>query len=223
MDCRIIQDLLPLYVEKLASEESVKAVEEHLKSCPECMNKLEALTCEVPPLPQADREIQPLKRARRSLLLKLPAIILSIALVLTGVFLFVFWGVVPISSDRLSTEIEMHGSENDIVLWQEDSQHNKTGEVTIRTALNLIFIGKCSCMRASSSVHYDYNPDGTMTRHFEFTFYPILKLPFDDRGEQPNQEVIGLLPNKGDTLTIHCRDCELTYDLWELYQEYKAS
>ena len=39
-NCDIIKDLLPLYKENLLSEESVKFVEDHLKSCPKCKNLL---------------------------------------------------------------------------------------------------------------------------------------------------------------------------------------
>ena len=36
MDCDIIKDLLPLYVEQIASEKSGKAIEEHLQECEAC-------------------------------------------------------------------------------------------------------------------------------------------------------------------------------------------
>ncbi len=36
IDCRIIQDLLPLYVDGLTSNYSNQVVEAHLKECPEC-------------------------------------------------------------------------------------------------------------------------------------------------------------------------------------------
>ena len=39
MNCSIIKDLIPLYIDGCCSEESVAAVEEHVKSCKEC-NKL---------------------------------------------------------------------------------------------------------------------------------------------------------------------------------------
>lgn len=38
-DCRIIQDLLPTYIEKLTSQETNNYIEEHLKECTEC-NKI---------------------------------------------------------------------------------------------------------------------------------------------------------------------------------------
>lgn len=36
MECNVIKDLLPLYIDKCCSEESVKIVEEHLNECAEC-------------------------------------------------------------------------------------------------------------------------------------------------------------------------------------------
>lgn len=41
LSCEIIQDLLPLYDEDLCSPQSREAVEEHLKTCPQCCKKVE--------------------------------------------------------------------------------------------------------------------------------------------------------------------------------------
>ena len=43
MNCDIVRDLLPLYADGLCSEESRKAVEEHLKSCEACRSFYEAM------------------------------------------------------------------------------------------------------------------------------------------------------------------------------------
>ncbi len=40
-DCKIIQDLLPNYIEGLTNEETNKYIEEHLKGCKECKKMLE--------------------------------------------------------------------------------------------------------------------------------------------------------------------------------------
>ena len=34
--CKIVQDLLPTYIESLTSEETTNFIEEHLNSCNEC-------------------------------------------------------------------------------------------------------------------------------------------------------------------------------------------
>lgn len=41
MKCEIIEDLLPLYLDDACSEESKKAVREHLDSCEKCREKVE--------------------------------------------------------------------------------------------------------------------------------------------------------------------------------------
>ena len=43
MNCKIVQDLLPLYHDGVCSEESRAAVEEHLAHCPACRRHMEAL------------------------------------------------------------------------------------------------------------------------------------------------------------------------------------
>ena len=37
-DCKIVQDLLPNYIENLTNEETNRFIEEHLKECPECQS-----------------------------------------------------------------------------------------------------------------------------------------------------------------------------------------
>jgi hypothetical protein len=44
-------------------------------------------------------------------------------------------------------------------------------------------------------------------------------MPFDDRGKHPNQFSGGYIANKGNTLTIHCRDKDIELDLYQLYQD----
>ena len=43
MDCKIIRDLLPLYHDEVASIESIKLVEDHLETCPECKEILSSI------------------------------------------------------------------------------------------------------------------------------------------------------------------------------------
>ena len=40
MNCKIIQDLLPLYRDEVCSQESRHAVDEHIQSCPHCAEVL---------------------------------------------------------------------------------------------------------------------------------------------------------------------------------------
>ena len=49
--CNVIQDLLPLYVDDVVSEESRELVEQHLKYCPECRQILSEIQTTIP-IPQ---------------------------------------------------------------------------------------------------------------------------------------------------------------------------
>ena len=43
MNCNIVKDLIPLYIDGCCSEESVAAVEEHINSCPQCKEIYECI------------------------------------------------------------------------------------------------------------------------------------------------------------------------------------
>ena len=43
MKCEIIKDLIPLYLDKVCSEDSRKLVEEHLAECSECRKYMKEL------------------------------------------------------------------------------------------------------------------------------------------------------------------------------------
>ena len=47
ISCNVIEDLLPLYVDEAASEDSRQLVEEHLKGCPSCRKMLEEIKKEI--------------------------------------------------------------------------------------------------------------------------------------------------------------------------------
>lgn len=86
-ECNIVRDLLPLYIENMASEETRAFVEAHLSNCPEC-NELYLLMTEKGEEEIADQEAQkkilPLRLVKRMLWKKLVfsivAAVLSIAL-----------------------------------------------------------------------------------------------------------------------------------------------
>ena len=46
-NCKIFQDLLPAYIEKITSEETNRFMEEHLNSCEECKKAYEEMTSEL--------------------------------------------------------------------------------------------------------------------------------------------------------------------------------
>ena len=45
--CKIIQDLLPTYLEKMTTDETTTFIEEHLKICPECKDLLNSMKADI--------------------------------------------------------------------------------------------------------------------------------------------------------------------------------
>lgn len=74
MKCEIVRDLIPLYDEKLCSDESAALVEEHLKTCDACKALLEKLPKTEPP--KADENaIKPFVKVNRRLRKRVIALI----------------------------------------------------------------------------------------------------------------------------------------------------
>lgn len=78
-DCKIVQDLLPNYIEKLTNEETNKYIEEHLSECDNCKNVYENMKKELQlsENKKDNREVRYIKKYNKKLKF-LKAIILSI-------------------------------------------------------------------------------------------------------------------------------------------------
>lgn len=63
--CNIIRDLLPLYMEEMASKDSCALIEEHLEQCAECKNELKEMKAfQLPPI---DTDTSPLLKLKNTL------------------------------------------------------------------------------------------------------------------------------------------------------------
>ena len=86
IECDLVADLLPIYIDGKASEASKKFIEEHIKTCEECKEIYEAMT--------ADMQLpKPEKRKRR---FKIPSL-LKILLGVLGYLVFVIVLIVIIN------------------------------------------------------------------------------------------------------------------------------
>lgn len=73
--CELIQDLFPLYIDNLTSEESRRIIARHIESCPACSAKYKNLTAEITEKNQArqveeEKEIDYLKKVKKDSLKK---------------------------------------------------------------------------------------------------------------------------------------------------------
>jgi len=89
-ECKIVQDLLPSYIEKLVSKESSEYVEEHLKNCEECTNVYNDMKADLEvktATPKA--EIDYMKKARKKM--RIAEKLIYIILLLFIIFVLIFW------------------------------------------------------------------------------------------------------------------------------------
>lgn len=68
-ECNIIRDLLPLYAEKMVSDDTADFVEEHLQACPDCRKALAQINEPQKPVWEPKQEVNPfeafMKRIRK--------------------------------------------------------------------------------------------------------------------------------------------------------------
>ena len=66
INCAVTEDLLPLYVEDMVSDESRKAIEDHLADCPKCRTRVETVRKEIMSFSPKDSD-KPLRQFRRQI------------------------------------------------------------------------------------------------------------------------------------------------------------
>ncbi|WP_226646260.1 zf-HC2 domain-containing protein [Mesobacillus subterraneus] len=110
ISCNMIRDILPLYVEDMASQDTRDLVEEHIASCENCKKRLEEMrTFEEPPV---DTDIAPLRNIQNTLRKKkLQTIILSVMVTL-------IFAVVTIA--YLTTPAYISYNENAVSIIEKD-------------------------------------------------------------------------------------------------------
>ena len=67
LTCGIVQDILPNYIEKLTSDETNLAIEEHLHSCKECKQVYEQMIADInKPVKIPVKELKFLRKIRKT-------------------------------------------------------------------------------------------------------------------------------------------------------------
>ena len=66
LSCKVIEDMLPMYFDKVCSEESSLLIEEHLKDCPYCSHILSELRSDIDMHQKNVDDIKPLKKIQKS-------------------------------------------------------------------------------------------------------------------------------------------------------------
>ena len=89
-NCKIVQDLMPNYIEKLTSEESNTFIEEHLKTCDNCTQILDSMKTDIK-LKKTEtpkEEIEYMKKAKKKMNIAKKLLILIIIVIIALILLF---------------------------------------------------------------------------------------------------------------------------------------
>lgn len=110
INCNVIRDILPLYVDGVVSDDTKKMVEEHLERCEECKKESELMKQEV--YIPAEKEVSIIKNFKKKFRNKKLIIsglsILFTTLILFGIFSFIFHydTVIPYTESLIRVETQ---------------------------------------------------------------------------------------------------------------------
>lgn len=129
LDCEVIKDLLPLYVEDLASPSTRKLVEEHLATCKECQKEEASLGTKM--LMPQNTDIKAIQKIRAKLLRKKVSTICISVLAMMLIFVLIAINVnapIMLPYEKVEETVSVNRNEaGELVL----SIHNSTLEADI--------------------------------------------------------------------------------------------
>lgn len=129
MNCNIVNDLLPLYVDGVLCEDSRKLVEEHVNGCEKCREGLKKMETDIPKM--EDKDIKPFKKIRRKLLVRAVLIVILLCVIAAGVFTAqMTWVPVHYAGEELMNQME--------VVFMEDGLYIRREELSARGDIILV-------------------------------------------------------------------------------------
>lgn len=121
-ECKIVEDLLPLYIEELVSPETGSFVQEHLNGCENCREMHRRMTAPVQPEAQADDFRKSLRKNAAIMVLKsLMLLVLSISLPL-----YFFWEIGAFG-ERKIIQSEVSGRKFEVIDNSKAGFFNRSG------------------------------------------------------------------------------------------------
>lgn len=215
MKCNIIKDLLPLYCEGLTTQDSNEEIKNHLSVCEECTSVYDSMKQNEDIITPEDNDIHPLKKVKKRNILKIVAAVFSTTVILVTAFFFLFYGIIPISSDKLDMEFTVNEATYTIEEYDDDGKLIDVHTQNVKE-LTIFFTGDCPVTNEKTDIESKRRDDDSYFTNYDITIYPVLKPPFDDRGKHPNKFEYSVPVAEGDTLTIHYSDKTEVYTITEL-------
>lgn len=240
MKCNIIRDLLPLYCDKLTSQDSNEEIEKHLHECEECNAVYESMNQKEDDIKVPEKDVKPLKKIKKRTLVRMIAAVFCTAATLTALYAFLFIGIIPISSEKLhysageafeikAYEVRVGPNEDgqyfteyrnesmdDFYPIPEGAEVRTEKHLRVDLAADNKYVNERSYMEFEDSFsEKGQYLDHKAVLHDNIRLYPVIR-PLDSR-DRPNECFKTYHVKEGDTLTIHCRDKDIEIDLYQLW------
>lgn len=90
LDCCVVRDLLPSYIEDLTEPETSRQVAEHLSDCADCRTREQQMRAQLPIQPVSKKSLRFLKRARHNRMLSALCAVLLTLLIITLWFFYLY-------------------------------------------------------------------------------------------------------------------------------------
>lgn len=173
-NCELIKDLLPLYADEVCSEESRKAVAEHIAECSDCRSDLEKMGRHI--AVEADKDVKIIKRIKRRVWIE--RIVITGIIVLTA-FLGVFILKIAALDVVKPMDYEKHNLDENI--WIEVDDNGDLWLVKKGIAAESVYI--YPTLRDGNGNyfgHYDqvFNKDSIEAYGFSLDYRSIIDLSF---------------------------------------------
>ena len=162
-NCGLIKDLLPLYADGVCSEDSKKAVTDHIAGCDDCRSDLEKMGRDIKL--SADKDIAAVKKIKKKLRIRNIIIAAVTAIVVGfGAFCFIQWMDCPVTMSyngfNMSENVYAEADENgDLWLVRKD------------IAAESFILMKNDDENFAWNIKDDANIDFTMTETIGVTLY----------------------------------------------------
>ena len=211
VECGVIRDLLPLYEDGAASEETTQLVREHIKGCPACREELRKMRVPVSIPAKENGELWERYKRRQDQLRRKKNIRIAcvLSLVAAAVVFCLYYTLIPRSWDRVSgvTEPDRVGGTYTYTTFQSGSPeldiwwlNNASGVALTSTVTDVLDSATYRAELGNLLSYIPFLPQNTSVKAFEGSI--VLDLVKDN---ETFTNVI--LYNMG-------RDCEVHVDVW---------
>lgn len=203
--CYLVKDLLPLYSEDLVGKETEEIITIHLEQCVSCKEEY-AVFCNnnsTSELSQDRNYIDYLKTIRFKMRLKYVLFFIVGIIMALGIFMTLFVGIFPTKASKVSIDYS-------VVKEAAEDNYSVTFNIAIPEGEVL-----------NTKNNYIRSEDGEL--YHEVVLYRVFKLPFDDRGSNPNMYSYTIEKSypfdETDRVIFRFIDGAETYSLKELAEE----